>query len=108
MLPSRVFTVAEPWISTRSASASTCVKMAPTVGPSSTQMPPAIVANTMLSDRPSPAIMSGPMYIWYCAKIAPPSAHMPDESAVILSRSRVTLIPTEAAASSSWLAASSA
>ena len=28
-------------------------------------MPPAMTANTMLSDTPSPAIVSGPMYIWY-------------------------------------------
>ena len=37
-------------MTTRRPSASTCVKTAPTVGPSSTHMPPAITANTMLSD----------------------------------------------------------
>ena len=30
-------------------------------------MPPAITANTMLSETPRPAIVSGPIYIWYCA-----------------------------------------
>ena len=58
---------AELWIVTRSTSESTWVNTAPTVGPSITHMPPAITANTMLSETPSPAIVSGPIYIWYCA-----------------------------------------
>ncbi len=54
---------AELWIVTRSTSDSTCVNTAPTVGPSITHMPPAMTANTMLSETPRPAIVSGPMYI---------------------------------------------
>ena len=50
---------------TRRLSESSCVNTAPTVGPSSTHMPPAITANTMLSETPRPAIVSGPIYIWY-------------------------------------------
>ena len=38
---------------------------APTVGPSITQRPPAITANTMFNETLSPAIVSGPIYIWY-------------------------------------------
>jgi NAD(P) transhydrogenase subunit alpha len=41
-------------------------------------------------------------------QVAPPIAHIAAEIAVIFSFSRVTSMPTEAAASSSWLAASSA
>ena len=48
---------------TRNASPSTIVKIAPTVGPSMEYMPPAIAANTICSDTPTPASVSGLRYI---------------------------------------------
>ena len=71
-------------------------------------MPPAIAANTICSETAMPESVSGLRYIRYCANSAPPSAVSAALMTVTRSFSRRTLMPMEAAASSSSEMASSA
>ena len=71
-------------------------------------MPPAITPNTICSEMPMPETVSGFTYSWYWAYSTPPTQVIAAESSVIFSLVRVTLMPTEAAASSSSLIACSA
>ena len=71
-------------------------------------MPPAIAPNTICRLMPMPEMLSGLMYSWYCAYRIPPTQVISAETMVTPSLRRVMLMPIEAAASSSWLIASSA
>ena len=55
-----------------------------------------------------PETVSGLMYCWYWPYTAPPNAVMAAEITVTVSLVRVTWMPSDAAASSSWLIASMA
>ena len=71
-------------------------------------MPPAIAAKTICSDTATPATVSGLTYWMYWVKRLPPSAVNAALTIVTRSFSRITSIPTEAAAISSSEMASSA
>jgi len=93
---------------TRSPSVSTRVRSAPTVGPSALYMPPAIAANTICREMPTPATVSGLRYMMYCAKIEPPAAVMAALTTKTRSFSLSTSTPAASAAVSSSPIASSA
>src|SRR2546428_383231 len=86
---------------TRSTSASAMVSAVPTVGPSSEYIPPSTTANTMRSETPMPASVSGFTYAMYCAYAMPPTAVRAAGSTVMAILKRVTWMPTEAGAVSS-------
>ena len=93
---------------TRKPSVNASVNSDPTVGPSREYMPPAMAANTICSDTAMPDSVSGLRYRRYWANRAPPNAVSAALMTVTRIFSRSTLIPIEAAASSSSEIASSA
>src|SRR5438093_12029887 len=86
---------------TRRYSPSAIVSAVPSVGPMSEYMPTMTTANTMRSETPMPASVSGFTYVMYWAYATPPTAVRLAESIVIPILNRVTWMPTDAAAVSS-------
>src|SRR5213592_2163152 len=80
---------------TRRYSPSAIVSAVPTVGPRSEYIPPRTTANTMRSETPMPARVSGFTYVMYWAYATPPIAVRPAESIVIPILNRVTCMPTD-------------